>query len=198
MDDGRPDDAVGKGRGAIVDLDGTILDSLPYWEHLGENYLQRKGKKPEQGLQQHLDSMEMDEAAAYLKKAYGLDEDVLAIRDELLADIRHVYTDDAPLFPYSKALLVKLHDAGTRIALFTSTEDSAATAALVRTGIRQYFDCIVSTVGTGVDKSTPEAYLHVLKLLGTALDETTVYEDAPYAVAGAQLTGMKVITPNMI
>ena len=184
--------------GAIVDLDGTILDSLPYWENLGANYLTSKGKTPEPDLQQRLDVMEMDEAASYLKAAYGLLEDELTIRNELLAAIRHVYAEEAPLMPYARALLETLHERGTRIALFTSAEAMAAEAALRRTNIREYFDCIVSTVGAGLDKARPDAYYHVLGQLGTALDSTTIYEDAPYAVAGARQTGMKVITPDML
>ena len=184
--------------GAIIDLDGTILDSLPYWKTLGAKYLESKGKIPEPGLQERLDSMEMDEAADYLKTVYGLSEDVLTIRNELLAEIRHVYTDDAPLLPHSRELLRTLHERGVRIALFTAAESTAAEAALSRTGIRQFFDCVISTVGTGLDKSKPEAYIYALERLGTPLQSTTVYEDAPYAVAGARLTGMNVITPDMI
>ena len=186
------------GEGAIVDLDGTILDSLPFWENLGANYLLGKGKTPEAGLQQRLDAMEMDEAARYLKDAYGLAEEPLTIRDELLAAIRHVYAEDAPLLPYARSLLQKLHDRGARIVLFTSAEATAAEVALRRTGVLHFFQFIVSTVGTGLDKSTPEAYLYVQRLLGTPLHSTTIYEDAPYAVVGARLTGMNVVTPDML
>jgi len=184
--------------GAIVDLDGTILDSLPYWENLGANYLLGKGKTPEPDLQQRLDAMEMDEAVGYLKAAYGLLEDELTIRNELLAAIRHVYAEKAPLMPFARALLETLHERGTRIALFTSAEATAAEAALRRTDVLQFFEFIVSTVASGLDKSDPEAYLFVLRRLGTPLDSTTIYEDAPYAVAGARQTGMKVVTPDML
>jgi len=100
--------------------------------------------------------------------------------------------------PYARALLETLHERGTRIALFTSAEAMAAEAALRRTDVLQFFEFIVSTVASGLDKSTPEAYLYVLRRLGTPLDSTTIYEDAPYAVAGARQTGMKVITPDML
>ena len=182
--------------GAIIDLDGTLLDSLPYWEHLGAHYLESKGKTPEPGLQKRLDAMELDESAEYLRTAYGLAEDAQTIRAELLAAIRHVYEDDAPLLPHALPLLQKLHAQHVRMALFTSAEKTAAEAALRRTNIREYFDCIVSTVGAGLDKARPDAYYYVLGQLGTALDSTTIYEDAPYAVAGARLTGMNVITPD--
>ncbi len=33
-------------RGIIFDLDGTLFDSMPYWENLGEDYLRSRGKTP--------------------------------------------------------------------------------------------------------------------------------------------------------
>ena len=35
---------------AIFDLDGTLLDSMPVWETLGERYLQAHGKKALPGM----------------------------------------------------------------------------------------------------------------------------------------------------
>ena len=36
--------------GAIFDLDGTLLDSMPWWDDLGERYLRSLGKTPERLL----------------------------------------------------------------------------------------------------------------------------------------------------
>ena len=30
-------------QGAIFDMDGTLLDSMPVWEHASERYIQNKG-----------------------------------------------------------------------------------------------------------------------------------------------------------
>ena len=34
----------------VFDLDGTLLDSMEVWEHLGEVYLRSLGKTPERNL----------------------------------------------------------------------------------------------------------------------------------------------------
>ena len=37
-------------KAAIFDADGTILDSMPIWQELGDRYLAQRGVRPEPGL----------------------------------------------------------------------------------------------------------------------------------------------------
>ena len=37
-------------RAALFDLDGTLLDSMPMWRHLGERFLMERGITPRPGL----------------------------------------------------------------------------------------------------------------------------------------------------
>lgn len=41
-------------KGAIFDMDGTLLDSMPVWEHASERYLQSKGIEVEERLSEVL------------------------------------------------------------------------------------------------------------------------------------------------
>ena len=52
-------------RGAIWDLDGTILDSMSAWDHVGEKYLRSHGIEPDSDLDEAIASMSLDEAADY-------------------------------------------------------------------------------------------------------------------------------------
>ena len=36
-------------KGIIFDVDGTLLNSMPVWENLGELYLRAQGKSAEKG-----------------------------------------------------------------------------------------------------------------------------------------------------
>ena len=180
-------------QGAIWDLDGTLLDSLAYWNRLGADYLATKGIHAPDDLQAVLDTMELREGARYLKERFHLTDDNDTVFRELKARIRHVYTDDATFFPGALAFLQKQNDAGVKLALFTSAEDEAARASLERNGALQLFSCIVSASDLDLDKSKPEAFLYVLEHLGTELEHTVVYEDSEYAIQGAKLTGMTVI-----
>ena len=83
------------------------------------------------------------------------------------------------------------------MALFTATTTELATAALKRTGVFGFFDCVISTIEIGIEKSLPEAYYLVLERLGTAPSETTVYDDREYALEGARKAGLKAL-PSLI
>lgn len=39
-------------RGAIFDLDGTLLDSMSLWDTIGEEYLWSLGKEPKEDLKE--------------------------------------------------------------------------------------------------------------------------------------------------
>lgn len=184
--------------GAIIDLDGTLLDSLPEWDKLADNYLISKGKTPQPNLLSIIGEMELPQSAKYLKDAYDLSEDVDTIQDQLKKAIEHVYSHKAQLFPNAKFLLENLQRQQVRIALFSATSVPLAKQALNRLKITEFFDGIYSTEDFGVTKSNPDAFLKVLGRLGTARDKTIVIEDAPYAIKGAQLAGFKTYTQDIL
>ena len=57
-------------KGAIFDVDGTLLDSMEIWENAGARYLRSIGEVPEENLSEILYPMTMAEGAAYVKENY--------------------------------------------------------------------------------------------------------------------------------
>ena len=55
-------------KGAIFDMDGTLLDSMPAWATVGSDYLKLWGVCPSAGVDAALLRMSLDEAAEYLRK----------------------------------------------------------------------------------------------------------------------------------
>ena len=56
---------------SIFDMDGTLLDSMPYWENVGRDYLQSKGMMVPEDLKQSIETMTLRESAAYIKERFG-------------------------------------------------------------------------------------------------------------------------------
>ena len=54
----------------LLDMDGTLLDSMEFWQNLGRQYLESKGKTPENNLEKIIESMTLKESASYFKTKY--------------------------------------------------------------------------------------------------------------------------------
>ena len=57
-------------RGAVFDLDGTLLDSMNFWKDCGKDFVRAHGIEPEDGLSEKLYRMSMAQGAHYLKQTY--------------------------------------------------------------------------------------------------------------------------------
>ncbi|MEG2081780.1 MAG: hypothetical protein RR011_00965, partial [Oscillospiraceae bacterium] len=70
-------------KGAIFDLDGTLLDSMFIWDTMGEDYLISLGIVPENGLNEKFKTMSVAAAVAYYQTQYGM----LGTAQEIMAEV---------------------------------------------------------------------------------------------------------------
>ena len=84
-------------KGIIFDADGTLLNSMPIWENLGELYLKSMGIEAKQGLGEVLFTMSLPQAARYLIQEYHLNLTEEEIIDGLNREIEEYYAKKVPL-----------------------------------------------------------------------------------------------------
>ena len=176
---------------AIFDLDGTLLDSMPMWMTCAERYISSLGMEAEPALGEKLFSMNMKEGADYLRKNYKLtfsDEEIFSGINSILAKS---YKEEVQFKDGAEAFLSKLKNSGTKIALCTNTDRVLFSPALKRLDAEKYFDFIFTTSEMGMSKQHEETFLSVCDALGTAKDETWVFEDALYSIKTAFQAGLK-------
>lgn len=179
-------------KAAIFDMDGTILDSMPFWQDVGGNYLRTQGREPRPGFRDTIKSMSMPEAAHYCKLTYdlpGTEEEIVA---GMNAQIEGQYFHHLPLKPGAADFLRRLHGAGIRLCLATATDRYMAQAALERCGVLPLFDFVLTCTEVGAGKENPRIFEEALRRLGTSKAETWVFEDSPYAVETARAAGFLV------
>lgn len=181
-------------KGAIFDLDGTLLDSMPFWETLGSEYLKAKGIIPRENVDRTLKTMSLQQGARYLKREFSIPGSEDEIIDEIVAMIEDIYLSKVPLKAGALPLLERLYEEKVRMCIATATENSLAKAALERLGALRYFDFILTCFDTGMGKDRPEFFLKALELLNTPKEETIVFEDALYAIKSAKAAGLSVVT----
>ena len=176
-------------QGAIFDLDGTLLDSMHIWAHLGENYLRNIGCMPTPDLSRQLRTMSKYDAACFLKKEYCLPLSTDAIIEGINGMIRHFYQNEVMPKPGAEALLLHLQRNGVRMCVATATDRSLAEAALQRCGLMDYFSAIITCDEAASGKDQPDIYRQALAHMGTEKSQTAVFEDAVHALGTARADG---------
>ena len=176
-------------RGAIIDLDGTLLDSMGIWNTIASDYLKSIGIVPRPDVDQVVSTYSMEEAARYLIREYGLARSVSEVVQEVRGLLRDFYEHRVLLKPGAAALLASLSRRRVKICAATSGDRALAEAALARCGILSYFGHIFTCEEVGHGKDSPEIYEAARAFLGTTAQETVVLEDALYALRTAKAAG---------
>ena len=162
-------------KGAIFDIDGTLLDSMPIWENAGARYLATLGIKAKPDLKERLDALSLPEGAIYMQKEYGLSvsaEDILEGVNQVVKDF---YYKEAVMKPGAYALVKRLKENGVKLIIATATDKEMAKAALIRNGIWQDFTGMITCEEAGAGKTSPKVFEFARQKLGTKKEETWVF-----------------------
>ncbi len=180
-------------KGAIFDLDGTVLDSMYVWDGIARRYLEQKGITPRPDLEKAISTLSLRQAVDYFKKEYNTEDDfdtVLKLTHELVGGL---YRNEVKAKPGVRELLLKLSKSGVRMCIATATEQKMAADALENNKILDFFDKILTCTEVGAGKDQPLIYLKALEFLGTPKDSTLVFEDSLFAMKTAKSAGFKVL-----
>lgn len=180
-------------KGAIFDVDGTLLDSMGIWEDVGVRYLKSIGKEPEANLSQILFPMSIEEGAAYVKEHYELPYAMDEIMEGVLSIVSDFYFYEVPLKKGVKELLEALEKKGIPMVIATSSERVHIEKAFIRLEIDRYFEKIFTCSEVGESKSSPLIYRKAVEYLRTKPEETLVFEDALHALLTAKSAGFHTV-----
>ena len=176
---------------AIFDMDGTLIDSMCFWEQLAAEYLHSKGihQIPEKVLEQ-IKPMTMSESAALFRELFCLAGDVEA---EMNAMMDGHYKHDIPLKPGVRESLRVLRSRGVRMCVASTTAEHLMESCLTRLGVEDCFEFLLSCESVEAGKHNPLVYHEAARRLGAAPAEIAVYEDALYALHTAKAAGFHVV-----
>ncbi len=176
---------------AIFDMDGTLVDSMGYWDELAEEYLHSQGvlSVPPEILQQTA-PLPMGETLALFIRVFGLDDTPERARQSLWAIMEEHYRRDIGLKPGAEAYLRELSRRGVAMCVVSATPEPLMELCLTRLGVRGYFQFVLSCESVGAGKDRPDIYHAAAERLGAAAPaEAAVYEDSNVAVRTAKAAG---------
>lgn len=183
-------------KGAIFDLDGTILDSMHIWSEIGLLFLKNKGVVPPPGVENEFVKMSMVQAAEYYIKNIDPTATVMDIVNEVNALVQGFYFNEVIKKDGIKEFLDFLKNKNVKMCIATATDKHLVEKALERNGIREYFSEIFTCSSVGAGKDTPVIYDVALEYLGTPKENTFIFEDALYAIETATKAGYNVVGIN--
>ena len=184
-------------KGAIFDMDGTLIDSLMFWGHLwrriGKEYMNDEGFLPDGEVDRAVRTMIYVDAMAYFKEHYGIAGSTEDFIEFAKGGILDFYRDIATVKVGAVEILTALRGRGIPVYLASATAMEFISPVLKMHGLDGYFDGILSCADIGKGKEKPDIYLLAAEQMGLSVGDVCVFEDSFVALETAKSAGFKTV-----
>ena len=180
-------------RCAIFDLDGTLVDSMPFWEQIPIDYLISKGVKPEEEIPEVFLAMSLEASAVYFKEHFGIADSIEEIEKSIDDMIEEAYMTSVKLKPGIGDLLKEFDSLGIKMAVASATDKYLIEAVDKKLGIDRYFPYILTSGEVGSSKQNPDIYIKSAEHYGFKPQESMIFEDLPYGIISSKKVGFTTV-----
>ncbi|MGA9277651.1 HAD family hydrolase [Ilumatobacter sp.] len=182
----------------LIDMDGTIVDSEPYWIASEHALVAEFGGTWSAGDAHSIVGFDLLDAAVELRDRGGVDLEPPAIVERLLDSVIAMCADELLWRPGARELLIEARDAGVPCVLVTMSWRRLADAVLSEAPAGVF---IGSVTGDEVEngKPAPDPYLAAAALVGVDPVDCLAIEDSPTGVGSAMAAGCRTVAiPHVV
>lgn len=184
-------------KAAIFDMDGTLVDSLMFWDVLwstfGEQYLNDKNFTPSVEDDKKVRTLTLKDAMKLIHQNYNLGES----GEELLAEANRImndfYANSVELKSGVMEFLEHCKNNGVKMCIASATASELIDVALKHCNIEKYFLKVFSCGAIGKGKDKPDIFLQAVDFLGAEIKDTWMFEDSLTAIETATKIGMPTV-----
>lgn len=180
-------------KACIFDMDGTLLDSMPHWRRLNQDFLDDHRLTVPDTIAAALPTMSSKRSSVLYADLFPhlhmSGPDILA---DYMRRMHGAYLSEIGEKPGAGAFLQQLRARGIPYCVATTTDAAIATDALRHAGMLEGCAFVLCTKDLGLSKGDPACFEAIAARLGVAPAECTVFEDALYAIEGAHRAGCTV------
>jgi HAD superfamily hydrolase (TIGR01509 family) len=192
-------DRASGGLAAVLwDLDGTLVDTEPYWVRAETELVSAHGGTWTQADAHALVGSDLLDAAAYIRRVGGVDLEPVDIVKRMMGRVIEQMADDPPWQPGALELLKALGAEGVPCALVTMSWRRLAGAVvdLLPAGT---FAAVIAGDEVARGKPHPDPYLAAAQQLDVEPGSCIAIEDSPTGARSAQAAGCFVVgVPHLV
>ena len=178
---------------AILDLDGTLVDSMPYWRLTPLEFARSKNIEPDDNLSDIFLSMSLFSFSKYYKELHNLSESIDEIMSEIDSIMEGYYLSQVKVKEGIIDLLEMFSKNNVKIAVATQTDKPLTKMVLDKLGLGKYVSFIITSGEVGSGKSDPKIYIECAKHFNAKNAECIVVEDLPYGIESSGSVGFTTI-----
>lgn len=176
----------------LWDMDGTLVDTEPYWIDTEYAMAEKYGGTWSQEHAMNLVGNALLDSGDYIRVHMGIDRTPQQIVDELLDGVVARVEVEVPWRPGARELLADLHAHGVPCALVTMSWQRFVAPILAELPADS-FASVVTGDRVELGKPHPEPYLTAASELGVAPDECVAMEDSNTGAKSAVAAGCTVV-----
>ena len=176
----------------LWDMDGTLVDTEPYWIDAEYALAERHGGTWSQEHALHLVGNDLLESGRYIRRHMEISLSPHRIVEELLDHVVTHVSRDVPWRPGARELLASLRAAGVPCALVTMSYTRFVEPILAALP-GDTFTTVVTGDAVDNGKPHPEPYLTAARLLDVLTSDCLAIEDSPTGAESASSAGCTVL-----
>lgn len=127
-----------QGKGAIFDLDGTLLDSMGVWDQVDVDFLAKRGFEVPDDYMQKVAAMQFRQIAEYTIARFNLSDTPGELMEEWDHMARVMYSTVVEAKPHAREYLAMLKASGAKLSVATSLPPMLREPAMRHVGIFDY------------------------------------------------------------
>lgn len=176
-------------KGAILDLDGTLLDSMNVWQTIDRELLGSYNISPPENISEIVKKMTIKESSDYFVREFRLPVTPEELEKQVEKMAADKYINVLPLKEGAEEFLTGLDKLGISYGIATATYPDLARSALDRLGLSSRVQFLLTESEFGIGKTKPDIYYEGARRLGLGKRQILVAEDAFHSILTAKRAG---------
>lgn len=185
--------AIPRPAAVLWDMDGTLVDSEPYWQRAEEDLAARHDRRWTAAESERMVGASLTRGAELFLETTGIDLTVGQVVDGFVASVAAQLRHRLPFRPGAAAALLRCRERGWATALVTMSYRPLTNVLLAALPASLEFGAVVTGEDVTHGKPHPEPYVTGARLLGHDVTDCLAIEDSAPGVTSAVAAGAHTV-----